>query len=99
MMSQAKRYERITLKRGAASNYTGATRFYLEVTGESDAFLRGYEVDKGGERIWSAKFDERLRLIDKTIIQSRTPQVMNNFYAMLEAAGGSEPPGVGSVAA
>ena len=80
-----KRYERVSLKRGAASNYTGATRFYLEVTGESDTFLRGYEIDKGGDRIWTDKFDERLRLIDKTIIEKRTPMTMNNFYAMLEA--------------
>ena len=81
-----KRYERITLKRGAASNYTGATRFYLEVTGESDTFLSGYEVGKDGGRIWGAKFDERLRLIDKSIIDCQTPQVMNNFYAQLQDA-------------
>jgi hypothetical protein len=59
----------------------------LEVTRESDRFLTGYEVDRAGERIWrEGVFDERLHLIEKSVITRRTAMRMNLHYGELEAA-------------
>ncbi len=50
----------------------------VEVVSESDRFLVGYEVNRDGE------LDERLHLIEKSLIRRRTPMRMNLHYGWLE---------------
>lgn len=49
-------------------------------------FLAGIEVDRFGEEVAPRGIDERLHLIQREAVLSRTPLRMNNHYAELEEA-------------
>lgn len=53
---------------------------YLDITKETDLWLVGRTLDKGGD--WNGNID----VIDKSCITKRTPQEMNLFYARFEDA-------------
>lgn len=61
-----------------------ATRFFIRVTGESERFVRGIEVDRSGEEIATHHVHQRLRIIEKTAIKKQVELRMNNHYAELE---------------
>ena len=74
----AKQYAKVTLLEGRP--------FYIEVTDDSGAFLTGYEVDREGTRIHvGGGFDQRLRIIDRSVIKRNVPMTMNLHYGELEA--------------
>lgn len=78
------KYARVTL-----DEHGGRRRFFLRITGESDGFLRGVEVDKTGDAVVrrnkdGVRVDETTHIIDKHTIIKREPYVMNNTYAELE---------------
>jgi hypothetical protein len=58
----------------------------LKISGESNEFLSGIQVNKYGDEVRSKGYDEHLHLIDKTTITRRTSMKMNNHYAELEEA-------------
>lgn len=63
----------------------GRTRtVYLRNPNEGDLVLSGIEVNKEGDEISGKGFDDRLRVIDLSLIKSRIPMVMNNTYGELE---------------
>lgn len=74
------RYVRVVLIDGAG--------FYLKVQKETDQFLKGIEVDREGEDISRpGTFDQRVRLIQKSMIRTITPKKMNLHYGILEGIG------------
>lgn len=72
-------YERVRVK-GAGQR---ARTLRLEVVGEDARWLRGYQVDREGQRVGGRDHDQRLHIIDKGAIQGRTAQVVDRFYGEL----------------
>jgi hypothetical protein len=56
----------------------------LEVTGDTDRILCGYEVGRDGTRLEPKGFDERFRIIAQPLIADRRPMRMNLHYGELE---------------
>jgi hypothetical protein len=50
---------------------------------ETATFITGIEVDKEGDEVHGAGFDERRRVIAKSTIRGRVPMRMDNKYATL----------------
>lgn len=77
-MATPTRYERV--------RFAGRS-VILRVTAESEHFMRGIEVNKFGDEVIPRGADERLHIIQKTVIKKRTALKMNNYYAELEEVG------------
>jgi hypothetical protein len=81
-LSEAFRYELITLKDNR--------RLYLRVSDDSGRFVRGTEVNKEGDDIVPGRdedgraFTDRMHMLDKDTIASRTRLRMNLVYGELE---------------
>lgn len=68
-------YEHVTFKDGETVR--------LRIAGENAKFLRGVEVRADGDEVSTTRFDQRIRIIEKTCIARRVPLRMSAKYGTL----------------
>lgn len=61
-------------------------RFIVRITGESDSFITGIEVDAHGDEVVPPGHHNRMRIVARDAIRKLTPMRMNTTYATLEIA-------------
>lgn len=64
---------------------TDGARFILRVTGTNARFVRGVEVDRGGDEVVPSGAHNRLRIVERGAIKREIPMRMSNTYGWLES--------------
>jgi hypothetical protein len=79
------RYVRVRIRADAASTAAGRRVVYLRVTSDTEQFLSGIEVDRTGEAVHGATFDQRRHVIQKACIATLVEMDVDRTYDTLVA--------------